>query len=438
MRKFLIYLSGARPDILRQCPTENARFERLGAAVLVASVSIAVGFAYALTQSVGLNPVVAVVIACILSLGTLSMDRVLVTMTTRGSGRIFSALPRILIAVLLGGLIGYGVALGLFRPQIAAQITVIKERAITAFAAQQTTSSLGNQITRLQAEYSGLTNIIGSGGATQINPAKDPQLTAFNAQLVVAQKQEVADFNAWQCELYGASPSGGTCSSGLAGNGPIAKADEQRYQNDVNLVAQLRAEINNREHELTSSSASAQAARLAQAKEELPAIRLELESAQTSQENQAKQFYAATQEDNGLLIRLQALGELRASDSLVGTVTFLLIFLASFISSLPVLIRVLQRAGIYEEILALTDRQALARARYRLLSVGQTTLEQVLDSESIAVEASAPPAETRDETPGPRTPVSLDELDGALRGMRDMRSAGYSDHEPAARHETAN
>jgi hypothetical protein len=449
VRKFLIFLSGARPDILQQCSAETTRFEALGTAVLLANVLIAAGFAYASTQTLGLNPVLAVVIACAFGLALLSLDRMLITTTMRGSGRIFSALPRVLLAMLLGSVIGYGVVLGIFQPQINAQVSIIQSQDIAAFATQQANSPLGKQMAALQAEYTELQNIINTGGGTTLSPAKDPDLASLQAQLTTAQAQEVTNFDALQCQLYGVAPGGEKC---IQGDGAQAQDAKSKYESDVHTIDQLQSEIAARDTLLTSSSRESQKNRLAQAKTELPVISLELDSARKSQVNQTKKFDAAAQADNGLLTKLQALGELRGSYFVVQAAAFLLVLLAAVISSLPVLTKVLQKAGPYEEILALSDWNELARARYRLMSVGQTPLGQTplgqaLDREpsatgtppeSAETQESANPQQKSAKPQAPRDPSSYDEEDMALRRMRDMRAASDPDYQPTVRRPSAN
>src|SRR4051812_20664814 len=67
MRRFLsalsavlVALSGARPEVLRTCPTERGKFEGIGGAVLTTSVLAFVSMTFALNSTLGVNIVLAV------------------------------------------------------------------------------------------------------------------------------------------------------------------------------------------------------------------------------------------------------------------------------------------------------------------------------------------------------------------------------------------
>lgn len=55
MRTLLITLSGARPEILKLCPTEQGKFEGIGGAVLTTSVLAVVSMTFALNSALGVS-----------------------------------------------------------------------------------------------------------------------------------------------------------------------------------------------------------------------------------------------------------------------------------------------------------------------------------------------------------------------------------------------
>src|SRR5215472_9413976 len=102
----LISLAGARPEILADCPTERIKFQSLGWALLITSGMATVSMWFALDNVLGLNVVAAFFGALLWGLIILGIDRWLITSMPPGSSRRFwIALPRVLLAILLGTLI---------------------------------------------------------------------------------------------------------------------------------------------------------------------------------------------------------------------------------------------------------------------------------------------------------------------------------------------
>jgi Domain of unknown function (DUF4407) len=424
MRKLLIFLSGARPDVLAQCPSENPRFRLLGGTVLLGGAVLSAGTVFALTELTGLSVDVAVVIAGVIGLSVLSLDRALVTATMTLSGRIVPALIRVLIGALFGLFIASALIIAIVRPQIDAQIILIKQHNASAFAEEQSTDSLGRQIATLQKEYDTLQHIRDTQGSAPLNPNADPTLILLTDQLREVQTAEQKAYEQLNCQLYGVPVDGQTCQ---AGNGISAHNDEITYERDEQQANQLQGEITNRTQQLLSSGASADQARLSDANKELPGVELELRDEARLQANQSSVFNAANQADNGPMIKLQALTELGDRDTTIRAATLALLTITALVSCLPVVLRVFQGAGNYERVLAVMQRQEVLRAQRSLRVIGPTTLEQVLDQEPVPV--------------GPNQivwQVLPDDEDEALRGMPDMRAAGYPGDEQAVRRQTTN
>ena len=143
MGKFLIALSGARPEILARCPTERVKFQSLGWAILITSAMATVSMWFALTSVMGFNAVLAFPVAVIWGLIIMGIDRWLVTsMPIDGSRKWAMAIPRVVLALLLGSLISTPIVLRIFQSEINNQISVIKEERAAAFLSSQQRSSV--------------------------------------------------------------------------------------------------------------------------------------------------------------------------------------------------------------------------------------------------------------------------------------------------------
>ena len=134
MRNLLFAISGARPEILAKCPTERVKFESLGCAILITSAMATVSMWFALASAMGVNAFVALLGALAWGLIIMGIDRWLVTsMPATGGRRLGIALPRLVLAILLGSLISTPIVLRIFQSEINAQIAVIKQERASAF-----------------------------------------------------------------------------------------------------------------------------------------------------------------------------------------------------------------------------------------------------------------------------------------------------------------
>jgi uncharacterized protein DUF4407 len=423
MRKLLIFLSGARPDVLAQCPSENPRFELLGSTVLLGGAVLSAGTVFAFAVLTRLSIAVALVIAGVIGLSAPSLDRALVTATMTSSGRIVPAVIRVLIGVLFGLFTASALMIAIVRPQIDVQILLIKQRNASAFAEQQRTDSLGREIATAQKEYNTLQHIRTTQGGALLNPNTDPTLILLTDQLREVQTAEQKAYEQLNCQLYGVPIDGQNCP---VGNSVSARNDQNTYEHDEQQASQLQEEINNRTQQLLSAGTSADKARLADANKELPGLELELRDDVRLQADQSSIFNAANQADNGPLIKLQALTELGDHDTPIRAATLALLTITALVSCLPVVLRIFQGPGNYERILTVMQRQEVLRAQRSLRVVGPTTLEQVLDQEPTPV---GPSQVAR--------PVQPDDEDEALRGMPDMRAADSPGDERAVRRQSA-
>jgi hypothetical protein len=427
MQKFLLFLAGARQDILDQVPAERARFLILGASVLFSSAFTAVITGASLTL-IQMNVVLASAGGCLMGVFLLNLDSQLAAIHATRSGRLLSAVPRVLLALLCGIIFSTALAIGTLGPEVNAQLAIIKQNAQTEFLQQQSMSALGKEANFRQNDADNLSNIIATGGGATLNQSDDPTLVTLKSQLNAAQAAETNAFESWQCQVYGISANGQKC---LMGDGPVTQEDEARYLTDKDTVTSLQQQITSREQQLTSSGNSARQARLAAAEQQLPGVNLEIEEIQKTLNSETANFNAENNGDNGLLRKIQALDELTESNSSLRAYTLFIFSLITILQCFPLLLRVVRRSGPYEKTLEAAQRREELRAQYRMRAAEGVLLEQVLDRESIG--AGRSPATTEPVTTGPaamglaRTDGQADEItdeveDMALRGMQDMRA----------------
>lgn len=358
--EFLITLSGARPDILAFCPGERTKFQSLAWVILITTGMAVMSMWFALTTTLGVNGFVAAPAALLWGLVIMGIDRWLVTSMPHDRSRKFlMAIPRLGLALLLGSVISTPFVLRIFASEINNQVSVIKENNEASFLNSQQRSTVGARVTKWQNTVDNLQKVINSHGAQPINPADDPVIQGLNTELNSERKTAATDYKAWQCQLYGG------CGA-PKGSGPLAQASKKRYDADEAQIASLTNQISERKQRLQASDASSQASRLQQAEQALPNAQAQLKAAQAEKDSLLNNFQLTNGATDGLLIKLEALDQLSVKGGSLAAARWLLFLLFLVIELLPVSVKLMQRPGVYEQILEEKDRYVLREAKWRL------------------------------------------------------------------------
>ena len=355
LRKFLLILSGERPEILDLSPKERVRGEGLAWTVLAAGGIAALSVWFALTSGLGLNPLVAVVPALAGGLIIIRIERRLVTLVpSDGPHRLTRAIPGLVLALLLGGLLATPLVLRVFQPEINAQVKTGQQQSNDAVAqqAESNDSLVNRQGSNLTAEVDNLQAVINSRGKLALDPATDPQLASLTKQRTAQLALEQKYYQQWACELYG--------SGCTAGTGPLAQESLTLHRQAAVQVAVLTQEIQQREHLLSATDAASERARYQLAISRLPGAERQLLAAMTTQLGQqqadAAQGDAAldgnalsgtTQSDTatGLSGRLQALNEVSGNSATLGAAVLLLFLALLLAGCMPVGLKLVLQSG---------------------------------------------------------------------------------------------
>jgi Domain of unknown function (DUF4407) len=358
LQDIVLALSGRHEEVLALTPSERARFESLGWAILITSGVATVSMWFALSSAVGINGILALPVALAWGLVIMGIDRwLIVSMPAVGRRKFAIAAPRLALALLLGTLISTPLVLRIFQSEINAQIAKMQQQNYNTFLQQQQASDVAKQVSTYSSELQYLNTVIATHGATTANTASDPELKAYNQQLTNLD----GELNHWTnlknqyytdyiCQLYG----GPTCPK--KGFGPAAKDSLKNYQDASQEVNTLKGQINyvqgeiqQRDAQLSSNSAADQQARYQQALAQQPIVKNEYDTALQRQNELQATFFANNQAAHGILIRLEALSQLSNGNFTVTAARFLLFLLFLVIECLPVTVKLLQRPGLYEE-----------------------------------------------------------------------------------------
>jgi hypothetical protein len=432
MKRLLIALSGAREEILERCPTERLKFQSLGWAILITSGIAVMSMWFALTSVLGLNPVLAFPIALLWGLVIMGIDRWLVTSMQGGGSRKWAmALPRVVLALLLGSLISTPLVLRIFQSEINTQVALIKQEKASDFLTQQQGSAVHKQVVNWTNQVARLEATINAHGAAPVNSSSDPQLRTLTAQRTAELALEQKYYQQWQCQLYG----GSGCT--VKGNGPLAQATHQNYLQAVSQVSLLTGQIQQRQKALAQSSAASDQSRYEQAVSALPTAQAQLSNARKQENLLRDTFEAKNNATNGLLIRLEALDQLSGANVTLNGARLLLFLLFLVIECLPVSVKLLQKPGNYEMILDQMARRELKDAQNAIrVSNRPSTLYDVRDAREVVLEDIWRMPTQMEEMPGwmssahtevyeklPEESAEETQFDEMFRGLPDLGAA---------------
>jgi hypothetical protein len=171
LRRFALALSGVHLQTLELVPSERPRFESLGWSILTTSCLAAISMWFALASAVGINGLLAIPVALFWGIVIMGIDRWLVTsMPIDENRKWLIALPRVLLAILLGTLISTPLVLRVFQSEINAQIAKMQQTNYNTYLQTQGKDQLAKQITTYSTELAYLNTVINSTARRPATP----------------------------------------------------------------------------------------------------------------------------------------------------------------------------------------------------------------------------------------------------------------------------
>ncbi|GAA3456964.1 DUF4407 domain-containing protein [Dactylosporangium matsuzakiense] len=363
-RNFMLWLSGADLDTLARAPRERRKFIGVGGIVLTTAVLAAVSSTFALTMGARTPLYAAIPFGLLWGLAIMNLDRWLVTATQRRDKwwqNLLTALPRVLMALVIGAVISTPLVLWLFQPEIDAQLNAIHQRRLDQHQQSLLNDArfkdipvLQERISKNQAIADGRTSTASDSQAVKDLQAQYDEL---DKKYQAAQKDATCEFD-------------GTCGSHQFGGGP-AYQQKQAVANDLK---QQRDAIGTRLDAARKSDTDQQAqtgtnAR-ATAKDAVTRDQQELTRLQQQKKADEDQFSLDTANDTGLLARLEALSELTGKNSTLQTAYLMLLLFITTVEVLPVVVKFLINlapATAYDEILAKSEKADIFAAEQELV-----------------------------------------------------------------------
>lgn len=361
LTRFLLALAGTNLRVLDKAPGDTPKQISLAGVILTTAGLAVLSSAFALRTALHLPLATALFIGLMWGVAIANLDRWLVAATARQPtlwGNVRLALPRLLLAVVIGTVVSTPLTLEIFRSEIDNELTVMQAEQKAAFTSRlaedaryRDLPAQREQIVKLQAEA--------ASGVDEAQVYENPAVADLRQQLATVNASLAKAEEAVVCEKEG------KCGSGKAGAGPafnekVALRDRLRSQS-AELQEQLDAKTQQVRAELQQSSTETRA----NAKARLADLQTRVDQATAAKDAEIERNAAAVRNGDGLLARLHALERISAGDRvLLAAHVFLFLFFTA-IECLPVLFKFLLSLGkpsLYEQLFTVEDQSTYADA----------------------------------------------------------------------------
>jgi hypothetical protein len=351
LQKTFARCAGANWQILEQCPNEITRHAIVGATLITTAImaSISAGyFVFSAFKSIE----VAFIFGCFWGFMIYNLDLYIVTSLRKQSDKWtwkeFSiALPRILLAILLSIVVSKPLELKIFEKEINVEIVDENHDEIGKFKAKNT------DLETLKADDE------------KINKRKtehDSILINIHKRLDTLQKDKESKLKIWHDELLGNQNSN---VSGKIGNGPNAKLRENEYKVADSLYNTTKHQVETFENHsgivnnmLKSSHDSI----------------LKLRDTFINKQKQK------LDQGEGPLKQLKALHAIVSANPALQLANWLFILIFMLLETSPVIVKLMAKPGIYEELCDSLDVVTLS-VKKKELSILQLKKENDLELE---------------------------------------------------------
>ncbi|HWT34518.1 MAG TPA: DUF4407 domain-containing protein [Microbacterium sp.] len=380
----LAILGGADGSVLDEVPTETPRFVQMFFVLAGTALVSALSMFFALITGVGILAWVAVPLAIVWALIIFNLDRFL-TSTMRSTHNVWRliclAIPRVIMAALIGIVVAEPLVLQVFHNDIAREVTSTNivnaqadQKGVTDGPEKQSLDAASKRLNALQSQAQ--TGIVaGTSTTSAASAAAQSTVDGLNAKLAAQQKIIDQARALYQCELTGKGKGTVPGCTGVSGDGASAQAAKQQLaaaQSSYDaLAAKLRAAdgtLAQADAAGTASVAASAAANKKEAKDQLPAAQQTYDTALAAYNARAASVAGGNSDATGLLSQISGLDRLSAKEPTLLWAHWLIAALFFMIELLPVIVKVLTSYGdpsLYEKADALRRQVALDRVTAR-------------------------------------------------------------------------
>ncbi|MVQ43615.1 DUF4407 domain-containing protein [Microbacterium sp. MAH-37] len=406
----LAILGGADGEILDRVPGETPRFVQMFFVLLGTALVSALSMMFALMTGVQVAVWLAVPLAIVWAAIIFNLDRFLTsTMTaTRSVGKLIAlAIPRVLMAALIGFVVAEPVVLQVFHNDIAREVASTN---ITQAQSDQDGLEKGPEKKALDAatkrvsdlENQAATGIVaGTSNSSASETAAQGTVDDLTAKMAEQQKTIDSARALYQCELTGEGAGTVPGCTGVHGQGTSSDAAKAQLTEAQQTYDALAAQLRTANDELESAGTAAkgelsasESANRKQARAELPAAKQTYETALAAYNARADAVAQGNAGAIGLLSQISGLNRLGEKEPTIFWAHWLIAALFFMIELLPVLVKVLTSYGdpsLYEKTAAIRKQ----------VEEDRVSAEGYRDRAAIVATGSLPPAEPPAPAPAP-------------------------------------
>lgn len=376
----LAILGGAEGEILDRVPGETPRFVQMFFVLAGTALVSAISMLFALTTGVQAAVWLAVPLALVWALIIFNLDRFLTSTmsSTRNVWRLIGlAIPRVIMAAIIGFVVAEPLVLQIFHNDIAREVASTN---ITQSRSDQEALESGPEKIALDAasakvaelENQAATGIVAgtdSSSATEsaAQATVDDVTAKMTAQQAVIDQARVL----YQCELTGEGAGTVPGCTGVNGEGASSDAAKAQLAEAQQTYDALAAQLRTANEELAAAgtaakenTTSSEAQNREQAKSQLPTARDSYDQALAAYNARADAVAQGNAGAVGLLSQISGLNRLSEKEPTILWAHILIAALFFMIELLPVLVKVLTSYGdpsLYEKAAAIRKQVALDR-----------------------------------------------------------------------------
>lgn len=454
----LAILGGADGEILDRVPSERPRFVQMFFVLAGTALVSALSMLFALTTGVQVLVWLAVPLAIVWALIIFNLDRFL-TSTMRSTRSVLKliglAIPRVVMAAIIGFVVAEPIVLQAFHNDIAREIAATNivqaqndQKAVEDGPEKKALDAASARVTALENQAA--TGIVAgtSNDSASLKAAQDT-VTKVTGQMQDQQKVIDQARLLYQCELTGEGVGTVPGCTGVQGSGASSDAAksqlDQAQQTYDALAVQLRqanADLEKADTASKGETTASESQNRQQAKDELPAAQQAYQTALAAYNARAESVAGTNANAIGLLSQISALDRLSAREPALAWAHWLIAALFFMIELLPVIVKVLTSFGapsLYEKAEAIAKQVELDRVtskgyRERAAIIATEAREREF-AEAHAAETAAASA-MRSRPVGP-DPVATDPTPSATAAHPSPPSASPLSPVPTAEAATA-
>jgi hypothetical protein len=416
--EFLLTVAGANRDVLRSAPKERGKQVAMGAVLVSTAGLAAVSASYALFLALHLPWPIAVVGGVVWGLVILNLDRWLVVSSPRLKsklGTLAMALPRVVLAVLIGAVVSTPLTLAVFSAEIGTEVREMAAEQEDAFTRQLDGDSRYEQLPALKEQIALLQADI-ADGVTPADVAEDSEVTNLQRRFADADERYQAAEVAFNQEIDG---TGGTGDRGFGPATDARRADRDRLRVERDALAQeldtLKAQVNAKLLDEEAQNTVNQKADL----EKLQGLVADTEQKRASDISKHEEAVGTS---DGILARLTALDRIQEDNPSLATAHWMLFAFMTALECLPILFKTmlaLAPPSLYERLLKLDEEKVEERLKLRM----QTEYEEAEVLAKSALAAAEARAARTLEAESRATVMVLDaQLDVTRAGVERWRN----------------